>query len=71
VISYGHGKKFCAIAPHARWVNLQFHQGAALDDGSGLMEGSGRSMRHVRIQSEADLTKSLRRLIRAAAKNAG
>ena len=31
-------------------VNLGFYQGADLDDPSGLLEGSGKRMRHVRLQ---------------------
>ena len=70
VISYGHEKKFCAIAPHGKWVNLQFHHGANLEDPNGLLEGSGKSMRHVRIESGKDLDKKLKDLIEAAAEMA-
>ena len=66
VISYGHQKKFCAIAPHGRWINLQFHNGAALDNTEGLLEGSGKSMRHIKIQSSEDLNEQLAALIKQA-----
>lgn len=70
-IAYGHGRKFCAISPHAKWVNLQFHAGAALDDPSALLAGTGKSMRHVRLESVADTRgRALTALVRAAASQA-
>jgi hypothetical protein len=71
MIAYGRGKKFVAISPHARWVNLHFHQGASLPDPSGLLEGSGKSARHVKIASRADLRRRpVSTLVRAAARGA-
>ena len=70
VISYGHKKKFCAIAPFKKWVNLQFHSGANLTDPSELLEGSGRSMRHVKVWQVSDLGDSLVSLIQEAALSA-
>jgi len=67
VISYGHRKKFCAIAPHADWVNLQFHNGVSLQDPSGILEGTGKSMRHVKIRSDSTIDAELRQLIGRAA----
>ena len=66
VISYGHKKKFCAIAPHTKWVNLQFHAGARIADDHGLLSGSGKSMRHAKISASSDLGASLAELIRQA-----
>lgn len=70
VVSYGVKKKFCAIAPHAEWVNLQFHNGAALDDPAQLLEGTGKAMRHHKIHKTADLNPKLTNLIREAANRA-
>ena len=67
VISYGRKKKFCAIACHGQWVNLQFHNGAGLSDPDGLLEGMGRNMRHVKIRSKDDIGASLKNLIEDAA----
>ncbi len=67
VISYGFRTKFCAIAPHGKWVNLQFHQGALLDDPHSLLEGSGKSMRHVKISTEEDVSPELIELVKHAA----
>ncbi len=67
-VAYGRGKKFCAISPHSAWVNLQFHSGSRLPDPAGLLEGSGKSMRHVKLATPRDLKrKGLAQLIREAA----
>ncbi|TFG95641.1 MAG: DUF1801 domain-containing protein [Myxococcales bacterium] len=70
-IAYGRSRKFCAISPHKAWVNLQFHDGASLDDPSRLLEGTGKSMRHVKLSSARDLQRrALSALIRSAAERA-
>src|SRR5262245_27091266 len=70
-IAYGLRKKFCAISPYGSWVNLHFHEGASLPDPTGLLEGTGKSARHVRVASRADLTRrALTALIRAASREA-
>lgn len=71
VISYGRKQKFCAIAPHGQWVNLQFHHGAALADPDGLLEGMGKNMRHVKVKTKDGLNASLQNLIEQAGKVAG
>lgn len=67
-VAYGRTKKFCAISPHKSWVNLQFHNGSSLPDPSALLEGSGKSMRHVRVTTPPDLERhALAKLVCAAA----
>ncbi len=44
----------CAIAPHMKHVNLIFSQGAELPDYSGLLVGTGKEARHVRLKSEEE-----------------
>ena len=69
-IAYGRSKKFCAISPHKAWVNLQFHSGSALGDSSNLLEGTGKSMRHVKVATLNDVKKrGLAKLIREAAEH--
>ncbi len=70
VVSYGYSKKFCAIAPHSEWINLQFHDGAALDTDTQLLQGTGKSMRHTKIHRTSDLNSNLTALIRQAADRA-
>jgi len=71
-VAYGRERKFCAISPHKAWVNLQFHAGSKLGDPKGLLEGTGKSMRHVKIAKPADVKRrALADLVREAARLAG
>lgn len=40
-----------AIIPHASWVNLQLADGAVLPDPDGLIEGTGKRIRHIKVRS--------------------
>lgn len=44
--------EFASIVLHARYVNLQLHRGTELPDLEGLLEGTGKAMRHVKIRTE-------------------
>ena len=62
---------FVHIAVYAHWVNLGFNWGVDLPDPEGVLEGSGRRIRHIRISKPADLERPIvRRLVRAAAARA-
>ena len=39
----------CYIAAMTSWVNLGFFRGAELKDPKGLLEGSGKGMRHIKV----------------------
>lgn len=59
--SYGTGPQkmkqgYAYILPHQNWVNLGFYQGADLPDPTGLLEGTGKNLRHVKVRAvtEAD-----------------
>jgi len=55
------------IAVYARHVNLGFNQGAALDDPLGILKGTGNQIRHITIQTPADLERpEIRSYIRRA-----
>jgi len=55
-----------AIIAHKGWVNLQLADGAELADPDGLVEGTGKRIRHVKIRSvEAASSKPVAALIRA------
>ena len=72
IAGYGVGPKkmsehFCYIAPQMNYVNLGFMYGADLADPEGLLEGSGKLLRHVKIRSLEDLEQpALRNLIEEA-----
>ena len=57
--TYGTGPKkmtdgYAYIMPKRGYVNLGFYQGAVLPDPEGLLEGTGKGLRHVKIHSLAD-----------------
>jgi hypothetical protein len=55
-----------AIAPHTAHVNLQLADGATLPDPDGLVEGTGKRIRHVKCRSVADAERpEVRSLIEA------
>ena len=59
IASYGVGPKkmsehYAYIAPQSKHVNLGFYHGATLDDPAGLLEGTGKRLRHVKLRSVTD-----------------
>ena len=60
---------FCAISPQKTRINLYFTQGVHLPDPSGLLEGTGKNMRHIKIDNMKLLkSQAVKALIKAAAK---
>ncbi len=56
-----------SIALYPRWVNLFFLQGAALPDPHGLLQGSGKLVRSIRLTDAVDLDRpEVRELIATA-----
>ena len=61
------GGAFCHPVAYANHVNLGFNRGAELDDPDGLLEGTGKLIRHVRIEDSALLRKrGVQKLIKQA-----
>src|SRR5579862_1718580 len=56
---FGSGPKmkdmFCYIAAATKHVNLGFCRGASLADPNRVLEGEGKTMRHVKFRSEQDV----------------
>lgn len=57
--TYGVGPKkmsdgYSYILPHNSWVNLGFFRGVDLLDPDGLLEGTGKKLRHIKIRSLED-----------------
>jgi len=50
-----HGQAFIHIATYSKHVNLGFNHGARLDDPEGLLEGTGKMIRHIRLDSKSQL----------------
>ena len=58
---------FAYVNVFSSHINLGFFTGALLDDPHGLLEGSGKRMRHVKIRPGAELrSAALHELIRTA-----
>ena len=49
------GDAFIHIAVYTNHVNLGFNRGAFLDDLHGVLEGTGKAIRHVRLRGEETL----------------
>jgi hypothetical protein len=55
-----------ALIPHSRWVNLQLADGAVLPDPDGLIEETGKRIRHVKIRTaELALSPAVRAIVQA------
>jgi len=62
---------FCYIATNAGHVNLGFPRGAPLPDPNRVLEGEGKTMRHIKFASLRDVERPfVRRYIRAAMEQA-
>ena len=72
IAGYGVGPKkmsehFCYIGAHREHVNLGFYYGAELPDPEGLMEGTGKKLRHIKVRDAEGIGQSsLRRYIQLA-----
>lgn len=70
LIAYGRSMRMrdlaFAIIAHREHVNLQLADGVALPDPTGIVEGTGKRIRHVKVRSvEAARSAAVRDLIRA------
>jgi len=69
---YGTGPKkqsehFAWIMPHSAHVNLGFNYGSELPDPEGLLEGTGKLLRHTKLRSLDDVGRpALRQLLEVA-----
>jgi hypothetical protein len=58
VIAFGRsmriGGLLFGIIAHRTWVNLQLADGAGLPDPDGVIEGTGKRIRHIRIHSSEE-----------------
>ena len=62
----------CNIHVFARHVLLGFPRGTDLDDPAGVLQGSGKGMRHITVKKLSDLDRpEIREYLRQAGKHAG
>jgi hypothetical protein len=75
IAGYGVGPKklseqFCYIAPQKNYVNLGFYYGADLPDPEGLLEGSGKELRHIKIHTLEQVKQpAVRKLVEEASRH--
>jgi len=62
-LTYSAVKNVCAIVTHKQHVNLQFFQGAHLDDPQKVLTGTGKDMRHLRVAQVDDVDAAYVRLL--------
>src|ERR1700733_13237475 len=63
---------FCHVVTYSGHVNLGFNRGALLPDPNGVLQGTGKSIRHITIRSQAELDRpSIRRYLQAAIEQIG
>jgi hypothetical protein len=70
-IGFGSGKGYkglvFVVSPHSKHVNLGLAGGATLPDPAGLLEGSGKLHRHVKVRTPDDLKRPALRALMSAA----
>ena len=71
LIAYGRDRTtrglVCAVALQRSYANLMFARGTELPDPDGLLEGTGKHARHVKLRSVADVERpSVRALTETA-----
>jgi hypothetical protein len=53
------GSKVCYLAATKAYVSLGFFNGAALTDAEGVLEGTGKKMRHVKVRDLSHIRNEL------------
>ena len=72
IVGYATGPRplkdlWAGVAPHSTHVNLQLANGALLEDPAGLVEGTGKRVRHVKLRSLEDVDRpQVRTLLEAS-----
>jgi hypothetical protein len=67
-LTYHHTQNVCAIVAHKQYLNIQVWLGAKIRDPDGLLVGSGKLMRHVRVTVGQPFNRrAVAAIIRAAA----
>lgn len=63
------GENVVGIGTFTKHSSLFFYQGRDLDDGTGLLQGGGKEMRFITLNTPADAERSdVRRMVRNAFK---
>ncbi len=67
--NFDHSGALAAVSAYQNWASIGFVRGAELDDSAGILEGTGKGMRHVKVKrgdpvSRAHLVPLLRQAAR-------
>ena len=64
------GDAFCHIPIYTEHLNLGFNQGTSLDDPGQLLEGTGKSIRHIPVRNKNDFrNQKVKTLVKVAIKH--
>ena len=67
VIYFRHNRVVCALSPHKAHVNLHFYKGKEIPDPQGILQGSGKVLRHIQYRKVEDIDDDiLAQYVRAA-----
>jgi hypothetical protein len=67
-LTYHHTANVCAVVAHEKYVNLQVWGGATIADPRGLLKGTGKQMRHIKLVAGNALNRrAVTAIVRAAA----
>ena len=72
IIGYGVGLKkmsehFCYIGAHREHVNLGFYYGTELPNPEGILEGTGKKLRHIKVREVEEVAQpTLRQMIKSS-----
>jgi hypothetical protein len=61
-----------AVGNYPRWISLFFFRGGELEDPDGVLEGTGRLMRHIKLREPKDAARpAVKRMLRQAFRAGG
>jgi hypothetical protein len=67
--NFDHHGALAAISGYQNWASVGFVRGAEIDDTAGILEGTGKGMRHVKVTRGGIIPEEeLVRLLQAAAR---
>ena len=74
IVAYGASAKYadlvCAIAPYPKYVNLMFSRGASMPDPDGILKGTGKKARHIRVEEmTVELGEKIKKYLQIASLN--
>ena len=54
-ILFSSGVQFCGVFAYKKHVSVEFGAGAKIKDSIGLLEGTGKGRRHIKLRTVADI----------------